>query len=60
MFSSAYQIRKCINGWLQSFEDVPQTLEELIEFNKDHADREFTAGLSSFSIFNESSNSSRE
>ncbi|KAI8713744.1 Amidase domain-containing protein [Fusarium sp. LHS14.1] len=37
-----FQMKRRFPKFLQLFESVPQTLEELIKFNEDHADLEFT------------------
>jgi amidase len=38
----AYQFKHCFNDFLETFENTPQTIAELIEFNKRHADKEIT------------------
>lgn len=42
LYTSAYQMKRLWPDFLAQFEGVPQSLNELIEFNKTHADADFT------------------
>ncbi len=39
----AYAFRNCFEKFLAGFDDAPQSIAELIEFNNDHANEEFTS-----------------
>lgn len=39
----ATEFRTVINQFLENFDGGPKTIEDIIEFNNDHADEEFTA-----------------
>jgi hypothetical protein len=42
LYTSAYQMKRPWPDFLAQFKGVPQSLNELIEFNKTHAEAEFT------------------